>query len=141
MSDQLVARSLPTHRTTQIRNKRIYKPKVHVLCGIRTHDPSVRANEDSSCLTPRGYCEQHCPPSSAENQECVDIFIRSSVRLHGEETTLILPYLYGKLKNNRRTKYYVSGYYPSFCLCLNIVLFIDWILSPSSGKTYSVEPK
>jgi hypothetical protein len=26
------------------------------LLGIRTHDPSVRASEDSSCLRPRGYC-------------------------------------------------------------------------------------
>jgi hypothetical protein len=25
-------------------------PDIHVLSGIRTHDPSVRASEDSSCL-------------------------------------------------------------------------------------------
>jgi hypothetical protein len=28
---------------------------IHALSGIRTHDPSVRANEDSSYLRPRGY--------------------------------------------------------------------------------------
>jgi hypothetical protein len=41
-------------------------------------------------------------------------------------------------------KYYVFGHYPSSCLYLKTVLFIfkaqrfgDWVLSPSSGKTYS----
>jgi hypothetical protein len=28
----------------------------HALSGIRTHDPSVRASEDSSCLRPHRYC-------------------------------------------------------------------------------------
>jgi hypothetical protein len=31
---------------------------IHALSGIRTHDPSVRASEDSSCLRPRGYCDR-----------------------------------------------------------------------------------
>jgi hypothetical protein len=31
----------------------------HVSSGIRTHDPSVRAREDSSCLRPRGLCDRH----------------------------------------------------------------------------------
>jgi hypothetical protein len=31
---------------------------IHALSGIRTHDPSVRANEDSSCLRPRGPCDR-----------------------------------------------------------------------------------
>jgi hypothetical protein len=26
---------------------------------VRTHDPSVRASEDSSCLRPRGHCDRH----------------------------------------------------------------------------------
>jgi hypothetical protein len=30
----------------------------HVFSGIRTHDPSVRATEDSSCLSPRGHCDR-----------------------------------------------------------------------------------
>jgi hypothetical protein len=33
-------------------NKRIHTPNIHALSGIRTHDPSVRASEDSSCLRP-----------------------------------------------------------------------------------------
>jgi hypothetical protein len=57
-SDQLVARPLPKHRTTQIQNKRIHTPHINALTGIRTHDPCVRASKDSSCLRPRGYCNQ-----------------------------------------------------------------------------------
>jgi hypothetical protein len=30
----------------------------HTLSGIRTHDPSVRAGEDMSCLRPRGQCNR-----------------------------------------------------------------------------------
>jgi hypothetical protein len=48
MSDQPVARPLPC---TQ--NKR--KQTSMLLSGIRTHDPSVRASEDSSCLRLRGH--------------------------------------------------------------------------------------
>jgi hypothetical protein len=32
---------------------------IHALSGIRTHDPNVRASEDSSCFRPRGHCEGH----------------------------------------------------------------------------------
>jgi hypothetical protein len=46
--DQLVARPVPTHRTTQTQNKGTH---IHAWSGIRTHDPSVRANEDGSYLT------------------------------------------------------------------------------------------
>jgi hypothetical protein len=55
MGDQLVSRPLPKHRTTQAQNKGIQTPNIHALCRIRTHDPSFRASEDSSCLRPRGY--------------------------------------------------------------------------------------
>jgi hypothetical protein len=54
-SDQLVARPLPKHRTTQTQNKHIHIPNIHALCGIRIHDPSFRASEDSSFLRPLGY--------------------------------------------------------------------------------------
>jgi hypothetical protein len=34
---------------------------IHALSGIRTHDPNVPANEDVSCLRPRGHCNrQYC---------------------------------------------------------------------------------
>jgi hypothetical protein len=31
---------------------------IHALSWIRTHDPSVRASEDSLCLRQRGYCDR-----------------------------------------------------------------------------------
>jgi hypothetical protein len=31
-------------------NKRIHTPNIHTLSGIRNHDPTVRASDDSSCL-------------------------------------------------------------------------------------------
>jgi hypothetical protein len=31
---------------------------IYALSGIRTHDPNVRAGEDSSCLRLRGHCDQ-----------------------------------------------------------------------------------
>jgi hypothetical protein len=45
-------------RTTQTQNKRIYTPNIHDLSGIRTHDPSVKASKDSSCLKPHSYCDR-----------------------------------------------------------------------------------
>jgi hypothetical protein len=48
--DQNVARPLPTHTTTQT--------DMHASSGIRTHDPLVRASEDSSCLRPHGHCDR-----------------------------------------------------------------------------------
>jgi hypothetical protein len=45
--NQLVARPLPTHRTTQTQNKRT---DIHASSWIRTNDPSVRVGEDCSCL-------------------------------------------------------------------------------------------
>jgi hypothetical protein len=42
---------------TVTQNKRT-NTYIHALNGIRTHDPSVRASEDSSCLRPRGHCDQ-----------------------------------------------------------------------------------
>jgi hypothetical protein len=29
---------------------------IHALSGLRTHDSSIRASEDISCLRPRGHC-------------------------------------------------------------------------------------
>jgi hypothetical protein len=47
-SNQLVARPLPKHRTTQTQNKHIHTSNIHALCGIRTHDPTFQASEDST---------------------------------------------------------------------------------------------
>jgi hypothetical protein len=45
---QPIARPLPIQ--TQI--------NIHVLSGIRTHDPSVRAGEEISCPRQRGHCDR-----------------------------------------------------------------------------------
>jgi hypothetical protein len=39
---------------------------IHALSGIRAHDPSVRASEDSSCLRSRGHCDWRIPIYSRE---------------------------------------------------------------------------
>jgi hypothetical protein len=31
---------------------------IHALSGIRTHDPSVQAREDSLCIRPHGHCDR-----------------------------------------------------------------------------------
>jgi hypothetical protein len=51
--DQPVARPLPTQDNTNRINANI-----HALSGIRTHDLSVRASEDISCLRPRGHYDR-----------------------------------------------------------------------------------
>jgi hypothetical protein len=39
-----------------------YNTDIHALSEIRTHDPSVRASKDSSCLRPRGHCDRPVYP-------------------------------------------------------------------------------
>jgi hypothetical protein len=50
--DQLNARSLYLNTDAEQTHKHT---KHHALSGIRTHDTSVRASEDSSCLRAGGY--------------------------------------------------------------------------------------
>jgi hypothetical protein len=51
--DQLVARPLPKHKTTQT-EKKAYTHQTS-LSGIRTHDPGLWASEDRTCLRQLGY--------------------------------------------------------------------------------------
>jgi hypothetical protein len=46
------------------------------LSGIRTHDPSVLASEDSSCLKPRSHCDR---------QASMLVMINSTVRRKSEQ--------------------------------------------------------
>jgi hypothetical protein len=78
-SEQPVARPLPKHRTTQTQNKRLHPPNIHALIGIRAHDPSVRANEDSSCLRPRGYCDRPFMERWWENITHKNLVLRVSI--------------------------------------------------------------
>jgi hypothetical protein len=57
-NDQLVAKPLPKYMTAQTQNKHLYTPNIHVLNGIRTHDHTVRASEDSLCFRPLGYSDR-----------------------------------------------------------------------------------
>jgi hypothetical protein len=86
-SDQPVARPLPKHRTTQTQNKRINTPNIHALSGMRTHDPSVRASEDSLCLRPRGHCDR----LASELAKTVHALDRAA-------TVTVIVYHYNKLK-------------------------------------------
>jgi hypothetical protein len=43
------------HRTAQYRKTRIY---IHASSEIRSHDPSIRAAEDSTCLRKRGHWDR-----------------------------------------------------------------------------------
>jgi hypothetical protein len=54
--DQPVAMPLPAHRTTETQNKHT---DIHVLSGIRTHDPTVLAGEECSRFRRRGHRDQH----------------------------------------------------------------------------------
>jgi hypothetical protein len=46
---------LNTQDNTKTQNKHICIPNIHALSWIRTHDHSVRASDDGSCLRPLGY--------------------------------------------------------------------------------------
>jgi hypothetical protein len=39
---------------------------IHVLSGIRTPHPNVRASEDGSCLRPCGHCDRRVKPCPAD---------------------------------------------------------------------------
>jgi hypothetical protein len=49
MSDQLIARPLPTQDNTNIEYTYIHI-NIHASSRILTYDPGIEANQDSSCL-------------------------------------------------------------------------------------------
>jgi hypothetical protein len=49
------------HRTTQHRKKKNADIHIHASSGIRTHDPSVQAVEDSTCLRQRDHWSRAVP--------------------------------------------------------------------------------
>jgi hypothetical protein len=58
--DQPVGRLIPAH-TEQHKHKihvNARNTEIRALSGIRNHDPSVQASEDSSCLKPRDHCDR-----------------------------------------------------------------------------------
>jgi hypothetical protein len=55
MGDQPFARPLPTQDNT---NTEHTQTNIHALSGVRTHDPSIRAGENSSCLRKRCHSDR-----------------------------------------------------------------------------------
>jgi hypothetical protein len=51
-SSQVLYLNKRQHKHTE---KRTHTSNIHALIGIRTHDPGLRASEDSTCLRPLGY--------------------------------------------------------------------------------------
>jgi hypothetical protein len=54
-------------KTGQHKHREKAYTNIHVLSGIRTHDPSFRASEDSSCLRSHCHCDQHSHTSNLTN--------------------------------------------------------------------------
>jgi hypothetical protein len=52
------SQGLYLHTVQHKRRINAHNTDIHALSGIRTHDPSIRASEDSSCLRPRGHCDR-----------------------------------------------------------------------------------
>jgi hypothetical protein len=50
---------------------------IHAFSGIQTHDPSVRASEDSSCLRPRRHCDRR-----VKHLEALNTSRGTEIRLH-----------------------------------------------------------
>jgi hypothetical protein len=59
---------------------------IRAFSGIRTHDPSVRASEDSSCLRPRGHRDRHFQYTPMGNSNILTHYFLS-VRLFVEAVT------------------------------------------------------
>jgi hypothetical protein len=52
------SQSLYLHTEQHKHRINAHNTDIRALSGIRTHNPSVRASEDSSCLRPRGHCDR-----------------------------------------------------------------------------------
>jgi hypothetical protein len=90
MGDQLIARPLPKHGTTQTQNKLIHTSNIHALCGIRSHDLGFRASKDSTCLRPLGYRDRQLHVLYIYNsiQRCRMHLLQARLRWETSETRL-----------------------------------------------------
>jgi hypothetical protein len=52
----------------------------HALSGIRTHDLSVRAGEDGSCLRPRRHCDRLTTPTTNNNDNNTKLIFLCLIR-------------------------------------------------------------
>jgi hypothetical protein len=88
---------------------------IHASNGIQTHDPSVRAGEDSSCFRPRGHCDQHDRDRNHKRENIC--FRKNIINYVGPNLVVLyvpctLPYAPGIQRNSRLRKrsrnYYVD---------------------------------
>jgi hypothetical protein len=96
--DQPVAKPLPTHK----QNKRT---DMHASSGIRTHDPSVRAGEDGSCLRGRG---RPLGRTGIQNKKARNAFVfvkqRNSAMQVGDAPLIRCGEWLGRAESNGRNK-------------------------------------
>jgi hypothetical protein len=52
-----------------------HKTDIHASSGVRTHHPSVRAGEDSSCPRPRGHCDRQCLSLHSDSAVICSVFV------------------------------------------------------------------
>jgi hypothetical protein len=122
--DQPVARPLPKHRTTQTQNKRMHTPNIHVLSGIWSHDHSVRASEDNSCLRPRGYRDRQPVDIVSRKTVCTNHITAAKFRF-----CFTIPYL---LVNNinmaaiQATQLHDQHFIRNISVVLLITTFLSW---------------
>jgi hypothetical protein len=79
MGDQLAASPLPKHWATRTQNKRAHIPHIQALCGIRTHDPGFRANEDHSATVTRVYRNNKLKMRSRSNKRTAQPYINKYI--------------------------------------------------------------
>jgi hypothetical protein len=68
--------------TGRQQHRKIAHTDIQALCGIRTGDPRVRANEDSSCLKPRGRRDRPSAPSRIPYSLCFTSHSALRARTH-----------------------------------------------------------
>jgi hypothetical protein len=126
------------YRSTQYRH--------NALSGIRTHDPRVPANEDSSCLTPRGHCDRHLQPST--NSICIHTFQQLLWLSSFHETVdswrqkhRIRPGVLIRItmKNSAMLRRALTEYYVSVCLAYFAKILLNSNVSSGSWLTGHTE--
>jgi hypothetical protein len=77
---------------------------IHALCGIRTHDPSVRKCEDTCCLRPCGHCDRLAGNQIVQikwrrwNEKAGKCICRCSLQFHETQLTAHNLFAFTKLR-------------------------------------------
>jgi hypothetical protein len=84
--DEPVARPLPN--TEHKHRKRVHNIDIHAVCGIRTHDPSVRVSERNSCHCDGRYEAKTLPIIKSHDMKTYGLL---EVLLHPSVTSELSP--------------------------------------------------